>query len=115
MTYSGTYVNQQSNPDSPHGAWEYHEHFIPENPAKPLRVWLEVGERDNGAATASSGFHNWVIANLRMADVLKAKGYHYQFIYAKGAGPHGRQGHRPNLSASPGVGLAGIQAGDEMT
>ncbi len=31
LTYSGTYVNQQSppNPESPHGAWEYHEHLIP--------------------------------------------------------------------------------------
>jgi hypothetical protein len=27
-----------------------------------------------------------VIANIRMADALKAKGYHYQFVYAKGAG-----------------------------
>ncbi len=86
MTYSGTYVNQQSNADAPHGAWEYHAHFIPESPAKPLRVWLEVGERDNGATSASTGFHNWVIANLRMADTLKAKGYHYQLIYAKNAG-----------------------------
>ena len=34
----------------------------------------------------STGFHNWVIANLRMADTLKAKGYHYQLIYAKNAG-----------------------------
>ena len=49
MTYSGTYVNQQSNADVPHGAWDYHAHLIPESPAKPLRVWLEVGERDNGA------------------------------------------------------------------
>jgi enterochelin esterase-like enzyme len=86
MAYSGTFVNQHSNPDSPHGAWEYHEHLIPESPAKPLRVWLEVGERDNGATAGSAGLHNWVIANLRMADALKAKGYHYQFIYAIGAG-----------------------------
>jgi enterochelin esterase family protein len=86
LTYSGTFTNQQSGPDAPHGAWEYHEHFIPENPAKPLRIFLEAGERDNGATSSASGFHNWVIANARMADVLKAKGYHYQFVYAKGAG-----------------------------
>ena len=31
LTYSGTYVDQQSpmNPESPHGAWEYHENLIP--------------------------------------------------------------------------------------
>jgi hypothetical protein len=28
---------------------------------------------------------NWVLANLHMADVLKANGYAYQFIYAKEA------------------------------
>ena len=31
LTYSGTYVNQQwpYNPQTPHGAWEFHEHLIP--------------------------------------------------------------------------------------
>ena len=85
VAYSGTFVNQNSD-DYPHGAWTYHESLIPNSPVKPLRLWLEVGERDNGATSASSGLHNWVIANLRMAKVLKAKGYHYQFIYAKNAG-----------------------------
>jgi len=47
---------------------------------------LEVGERDNGATTGSAGFHNWLIANIHMANVLKAKGYHYRFVYAVGAG-----------------------------
>jgi iron(III)-enterobactin esterase len=86
LCYSGTFTNQQSGPDAPHGAWTYHEQFIPSSPAKPIRVWLHVSERDNGAATSGSGFKNWVLANKRMADVLKAKGYHYQFVYAKGAG-----------------------------
>jgi iron(III)-enterobactin esterase len=27
-----------------------------------------------------------VIANQRLAGVLKAKGYHYQFVYSKSAG-----------------------------
>jgi enterochelin esterase-like enzyme len=85
VAFSGTFVNQNSD-DYPHGAWSYHESLIPNSPVKPLRLWLEVGERDNGATSASSGLHNWVIANLRMANVLKAKGYHYQFIYAKNAG-----------------------------
>lgn len=88
LVYSGTFVNQQSprNPQLPGGAWEYHEHLIPNSPTKPLRIWLEVGEHDGGYNTAASGLHNWVLANQRMAEVLKAKGYHYQFIYAKNAG-----------------------------
>src|SRR5580765_3999553 len=34
LTYSGTYVNQQwpANPETPHGAWEFHEHLIPNSP-----------------------------------------------------------------------------------
>jgi enterochelin esterase family protein len=88
LSYSGTYVDQQSpkNPASPHGAWEYHEHFIPETAAKPLRIWLEVGERDNGYRRDEASLHNWVLANQRMAAALKAKGYHYRYVFATGAG-----------------------------
>jgi len=87
LTYSGTYVNQQSpiNVDSPHGAWEYHEHLIPGSKRKPLRVWMEVGEKDNGYDRPESTYHNWVLANIRMAAALKAKRYRYQFVYAQGA------------------------------
>ncbi len=88
LTYSGTYTNNETpkDPALPHGAWEYHEHLIPQNPAKPLRVWLETGENDLGSVNTAADLHNWVIANERMAGVLKAKGYHYQFVYALGAG-----------------------------
>jgi enterochelin esterase-like enzyme len=89
LTYSGTYVNQQwpYNADTPHGAWEYHEHLIPDSPAKPLRLWLEVGDRDNLNPNAMhDGMHDWVLANENMAKVLAAKGYHYQFVFARNAG-----------------------------
>jgi enterochelin esterase-like enzyme len=86
LTYSGTYVNQQPGPDAPHGAWQYHESLIPNSPVKPLRIWMQVGERDNGATSSGAGLHNWVIANQRMAGVLKAKGYHYQFVFSKAGG-----------------------------
>ena len=88
LTYSGTYVNQQSpkNEQSPHGAWEYHENLISKSEPKPLRVWLEVSEKDNGAARDEASYHNWVLANQRMAAVLKAKAYHYHYVFAEGAG-----------------------------
>jgi len=88
LSYSGTFVDQQSpqNPESPHGAWEYHEHLIPQSPAKPLKVWLQVGEKDNGAARDEASLHNWVMANERMAAALKAKGYHYRYVFSAGAG-----------------------------
>ena len=86
LTYSGTYVNQQwpLNADSPHGAWEFHEHLIPASAPKPIRLWMEVGDRDNFGA--SDEYHDWVLANENMAKVLAAKGYHYQFVFARNAG-----------------------------
>ena len=86
LTYSGTYVNQQwpYNPQTPHGAWEFHEHLIPNSPAKPIRLWMEVGDRDN--FNNRDGMHDWVLANENMAKVLAAKGYHYQFVFARNAG-----------------------------
>jgi len=89
LTYSGTYVNQQWpwNPQSPHGAWEFHERLIPNTPAKPLRIWMEVGDRDLfNPNSMRDGMHDWVVANENMAKVLAAKGYHYQFVFARNAG-----------------------------
>jgi iron(III)-enterobactin esterase len=89
LTYSGTYVNQQwpYNPETPHGAWEFHEHLIPDNPGKPILIWLEVGDRDLfNPNVMRDGMHDWVVANERMAQVLAAKGYHYQFVFARNAG-----------------------------
>jgi len=88
LTYSGTYVAQQSpdSPETPHGAWEYHEHLIPQSEVKPLRIWMQVGSNDLGAKRDEASYHNWVMANNRMAAVLKAKGYHYQYYYCEGAG-----------------------------
>jgi iron(III)-enterobactin esterase len=86
LTYSGTFVNQAPDDEYPHGAWEYHENLIPNSEPKPLRVFLEVGENDLGASSGTSGYHNWVLANQRMAQALNAKGYHYRFIFAEEAG-----------------------------
>jgi iron(III)-enterobactin esterase len=89
LTYSGTFVNQQwpSNPQTPHGAWEFHEHLIPESPVKPIRLWMEVGDRDLfNPNVMRDNMHDWVLANELMAKVLAAKGYHYQFVFARNAG-----------------------------
>jgi enterochelin esterase-like enzyme len=89
LTYSGTYVNQQwpYNPQTPHGAWEFHEHLIPGSAAKPLRIWMEVGDRDNfNPNVMRDNMHDWVVANENMAKVLAIKGYHYQFVFARNAG-----------------------------
>ena len=89
LTYSGTFINQQwtYNPQTPHGAWEFHEHIIPESPLKPIRIWMEVGDRDLfNPNVMRDNMHDWVLANEQMAKVLAAKGYHYQFVFARNAG-----------------------------
>jgi iron(III)-enterobactin esterase len=89
LSYSGTFINQQwpSNPETPHGAWEFHEHLIPQTPKKPIRIWMEVGDRDLFNPNAMrDNMHDWVVANEQMAKVLAAKHYHYQFVFAENAG-----------------------------
>ncbi len=89
LTYSGTYVNQQwpHSDETPHGAWGFHETLIPESPAKPIRIWMEVGDRDLfNPNVMRDNMHDWVVANENMAKVLAAKGYHYQFVFARNAG-----------------------------
>jgi len=86
LTYSGTYVNQQWpwNAETNGGAWEFHHSLIPNTPAKPIRIWLQVGDRD--LFNDSDGMHDWVLANQMMAKELAAKNYKYQFVFSKDAG-----------------------------
>jgi iron(III)-enterobactin esterase len=89
LTFSMTAVNQQwpFNPETPHGAWGFHENIIANSPVKPLRVWMEVGDRDLlNPNVMLDNMHDWVVANESMAKVLAAKGYHYQFVFARNAG-----------------------------
>jgi enterochelin esterase-like enzyme len=88
LSYSGTYVNQQwpHNPETPGGAWEYHRTLIPNSPKKPIRIWMHVSDRDNLSSNWKDDMHDWVLANQNMAKVLAAKGYDYQFVFARNAG-----------------------------
>jgi iron(III)-enterobactin esterase len=88
LSYSGTFINQQWpwNPSSPHGAWAFHESLIPQNRRKPIRIWMEVGDRDLLNPNAMrDDMHDWVLANERMAKALAAKHYSYQFVFARNA------------------------------
>ena len=89
LSYSGTFINQQWpwNPKIPHGAWEFHEKLIAHSPRKPIRIWMEVGDRDLfNPNILRDNMHDWVLANERMAAVLAKKKYHYQFLFARNAG-----------------------------
>jgi enterochelin esterase-like enzyme len=88
LSYSGTFVNQAWPPDpkTPRGGWEYHDHLIAKAPKKPIRIWMEVGEKDNRFDAPEPTWHNWPLANNRMAAVFKKKGYDYRYVWAQGAG-----------------------------
>jgi iron(III)-enterobactin esterase len=89
LSYSGTWINQQWPWDqkTPHGAWAFHETLILQSKRKPIRIWMEVGDRDlYNPNVMRDGMHDWVLANERMARVLAAKRYHYQFVFARNAG-----------------------------
>jgi enterochelin esterase-like enzyme len=89
VSYSGTFVNQQwpFNAANPGGAWDYHESIIARAPRKPIRIWMQVGDRDlYNPNVMRDDMHDWVVANHRMAAVLKAKEYPYQYVYARDSG-----------------------------
>jgi enterochelin esterase-like enzyme len=89
LAYSGTWINQQWpwNPATPHGAWGFVDSLIPNAPRKPIRIWMEVGDRDLYHPNAMrDGMHDWVLANEKMAAALAAKHYHYQFLFSENAG-----------------------------
>ena len=90
ITYSGTFVDQQDD-DAPEeavfplGAWDYHSNLklIENSERKPLRIFTHVSEMDNRYKDPEETYHNWVMANVRTAAALKAKGYHYRYVFSK--------------------------------
>ena len=90
ITYSGTFVDQQDD-DAPEetryplGAWEYHSgmKLIENSERKPLRIFTHVSENDNRVKEPEATHHNFLMANRRTAAALKAKGYHYRFVYSR--------------------------------
>ncbi|MEO5688248.1 MAG: alpha/beta hydrolase-fold protein [Burkholderiaceae bacterium] len=99
LAYSITAVNQQWPKDAaqPGGAWIYHQSLIPTSPLKPIRVWMEVGDRDlyDPNPRVHDDWHDWTRASENMAKALGRKGYHVQFVFARNAqhsdGPVRRQ------------------------
>ncbi len=90
ITYSGTFVDQQDDDAAeesayPLGAWEYHSSMklIETADKKPLRIFTHVSEFDNRAKDPEETYHNWVMANERTAEALKARGYDYRYVYSK--------------------------------
>ena len=53
---------------------------------KPIRMWHEAGTNDNGAGDGPSSYRNFHLANQRVAQSLKERGYHFHYDDAVGAG-----------------------------
>jgi iron(III)-enterobactin esterase len=93
IAYSGTFVDQQDD-DAPEearfplGAWEYHSSMklIEKSERKPLRIFTHVSENDLRAKDREETYHNWVMAGERTAAALKARGYHYRYVFSKATG-----------------------------
>ncbi len=66
FTLGTSHVNQQSptDPNLLHGAFELEEHLIPaaRRSRSRFRIWMEVGDRDNGRP-GDVNTHDWVAAN----------------------------------------------------
>ena len=89
LTTSGTFVNQAWPFDLkyPDGAWGFHKTLIPKEPKKAIRIFISVGDKDLlNPNVMRDGMHDWVEANNRMAKLLKAKGYEYQYLFCRNAG-----------------------------
>jgi len=93
ITYSGTFVDQQDD-DAPEeatyplGAWEYHSgmNLIKNSEKKPLRIFIHASENDLRPNDPEETHHNWVMANNRMSEALKSKGYDYRFVFSLNTG-----------------------------
>ena len=57
--------------------------LIENSEKKPLRIFTHVSENDNRAKDHEETYHNWVMANERTAAALKARGYHYRFVFSR--------------------------------
>jgi hypothetical protein len=60
--------------------------LVPKAAKKPIRIWMEVGGKDLRYTNPENTWHNWPLANNRMAAVLKKKGYDHRYVWAVDGG-----------------------------
>jgi enterochelin esterase-like enzyme len=78
---SFTAIQWQENPVVADGGQDYPEKILREE-RRNLRVWLQDGSNDQ----ENPKYGSWPMANIRMANALKLKGYDFRFSF--GSGPH---------------------------
>lgn len=88
-------IQWKEDPAVPDGGQDYPSKILHE-PKRNLRVWLQDGSED----LEIERYGSWPLANLRMANALKMKGYDFHFSFGKGS-------HNPGYGA--------VQFPEEMT
>ena len=71
-------IQWKEDPAIPDGGQDYPDKILRE-PKRNIRVWLQDGSED-----LDLRYGNWPLANLRMANALKAQEYDFHFSYGKG-------------------------------
>lgn len=78
---SFTSIQWREDPAVPDGGQDYPEKVLHEA-HRNIRVWLQDGNND----MENDRYGSWPLANVRMANALKVKGYDFRFSF--GTGPH---------------------------
>ena len=80
ISWIGSYASIQwkEDPALPDGGQDYPDKVLRES-KRNIRVWLQDGSED-----LDLRYGNWPLANLRMANALKAQEYDFHFSFGKG-------------------------------
>ena len=76
---SFTSIQWKEDPAVPDGGQDYPEKVLRE-PKRNIRVWLQDGAND----MENPKYGSWPLANIRMANSLKTRGYDFHFSFGKG-------------------------------
>ncbi|HWR17331.1 MAG TPA: alpha/beta hydrolase-fold protein [Terriglobales bacterium] len=81
ITWIGSFASIQwkEDPKVPDGGQDYPDKILRE-PKRNIRVWMQDGAND----LEQENFGSWPLANLRMANALKSKGYDFHLSFGKG-------------------------------
>ncbi len=111
LTYSGTYINQQWpwNPATPEGAWGFHDGLITKSPRKPIRIWMEVGDRDlYNPNVMRDGMHDWVAGERAHGARACEEALSLPVCICAECRPRGSRGTGANATGGAGVCVARI-------
>jgi len=81
-------IQWREDPSIPDGGQDYPDKILRE-PKRNIRVWLQDGSND----LETEKYGSWPMANIRMANALKMKGYDFHFSFGKGT-------HNPGQGAA---------------